>query len=478
MASVFGVSNAAIVSTTLLLVVLLVAAASSLAAAVTTSLAAMLSLNFFFLPPVGTFTIADPQNWVALFGFLVVSLVASHLSNEARTRTAEAMTRRDELARLFDFSRDVLLISDGREALDVLARAVARRLDLEFAAIAVHSDGEWDIHAAGPRRLPVDERQLNDVFSTVGRTLEFDARARTYAGHRSIVVDGEAVRMLPLRIGARPVGLFAAAGRSVEAGTLDTLAGILAIAIERAHFLDERRAAALTRQSEQLKTTLLASLGHDLRTPLTAIRVAAANLGEARLADGERRDQADLILAEVERLTRLFENVLEMARIDAGAVAAEPRRTHPSEIIAAARDQVERTLAAHPVDVVIGNDEPVPVDPRLTAAALAHLLENAAHYSPAGSPILISADVGSSGLTLKIRDRGPGIHGADMPRLFDRFFRGSAGDKRRSGSGMGLWIARSLLSVEGGRIWAENLSSGGTEFTIAVPIATVPLPAR
>ena len=139
------VSNAATVSTTYLMVVLVVAATSRLWVAVVTSIVAMLCLNFFFLPPVGTFTIADPQNWVALFAFLAVSLVASNLSAVARARTEEAVGRRDELARLFDLSRDVLMMTDSREALSVLARSIARRFDLEFVAVAVPRDDDWDV---------------------------------------------------------------------------------------------------------------------------------------------------------------------------------------------------------------------------------------------------------------------------------------------------------------------------------------------
>ncbi len=379
------VANAATVSTTFLMVVLVVAATSRLWIAVVTSVVAMLSFNFFFLPPVGTLTIADPHNWVALFSFLAVSLVASNLSAVARARTAEALGRRDEMARLFDLSRDVLGTTESREALSTLARSVARRFDLEYVGIALPRLDEWDVFDAGATTISMDTRQLASAFAAAQTTLEFDAYARTYAGHKTMEVDGRTVRLVPLRVGTRPIGLLAAAGRPVEAGTLDTLAGVVAIAIERAQFLEERKAGELTRQSEELKTALLASLGHDLRTPLTAIRVAAANLQIPSLDEADRRDQSELIQAEVERLNRLFQNILEMARIDAGAVASESRRAHPSEIIAAAREQVDHTLRHHPLEVHIDADIPVQLDPRLTASALAHLLENAAQYAPAGS---------------------------------------------------------------------------------------------
>ena len=193
----------------------------------------------------------------------------------------------------------------------------------------------------------MDTRQLAMAFATAQTSLEFDAYARTYSGHRTIEVDGRTIRLVPLRVGTKPIGLLAAAGRPIEAGTLDALGGVVAIAIERAQFLEERKAGELTRQSEQLKTALLASLGHDLRTPLTAIRVAATNIQAPSLTADDRREQSELILAEVERLTRLFQNILEMARIDAGAIATDSRWAHPSEIIAAARDQVDHTLRRH-----------------------------------------------------------------------------------------------------------------------------------
>src|SRR5262249_48382394 len=148
------VSNAATVSTTFLLIVLLVAATSRFWLAAATSVVAMLCFNFFFLPPVGTFTIADPQNWVALFAFLVVTLVGSNLSAIARTRTEEAVGRRDDLARLFDLSRDVLLMSESREAISVLARSVARRFDLEFAAIALPQASDWKMFEGGAQNIP------------------------------------------------------------------------------------------------------------------------------------------------------------------------------------------------------------------------------------------------------------------------------------------------------------------------------------
>jgi two-component system sensor histidine kinase KdpD len=192
------------------------------------------------------------------------------------------------------------------------------------------------------------------------------------------------------------------------------------------------------------------------------------------LADADRREQSDLILAEVERLNRLFQNILEMARIDAGAVAAEVRWVNPSEIFEAARDQVEHALRQHRLDVASESEVLVRLDPRLTASALAHLLENAAQYSPPGSAIDLSLSVSSEGLAITVRDRGPGIAPADLPHVFDRFYRGTDAKHRASGTGMGLSIARGMLAAERGRIWAENRPDGGAQFTIVVPAESKP----
>lgn len=467
-----GEPNPTTIALAFLLVVLVVAATSRFWVAAAISVTAMLAFNYFFLPPVGTWTIADPQNWVALVAFLAVSLVASTLADRARERTREALARRDELGRLFDLSRDVLLTTEGREAVGALARSIARRFDLAYVAIARPRGAEWDLVEAGPQTVVLDPRELSQAFAGAQGALEYDARERTYGGHRTTTAGAHTVRLVPLRMGTKPIGLMAAAGRPVEPGTLDALAAVVAIAIERASLLDARKAAEVAQRGEELKTALLASLGHDLRTPLTAIRVAASNLQSVNLAPERLREQSDLILEEAERLGRLFENIIEMARIDAGAVSADRRWTHPSEIVAAARSQVDRALRLHAVEVTVDPDTPVLTDPRLTASAIAHVLENAAQYAPEHSAITVKAGVTDEGLAISVRDRGPGIGAADLPRLFERFYRGDAARTRRSGTGMGLSIARGLLAAEGGRIWAENCADGGAMFSMIVPAET------
>ena len=439
-----------------LIIVLFVAATAPLWVAVVTSFASVLAFNFFFLPPVGTLTIADPQNWTALFALLVVSLVASNLSAVARARTREAEARRDGLARLFDLSRDILLITESDEANASLAGFIARRFEFDHVAICVPHGAEWRVFEAGSPPLAPEAGELSALLRRVEDGQLPDAGA-------------SGLRFVPLRLGAKAIGLLGVAGRPSDSETLDAVAGLTAIAIERAQFLDDRKAADMARQGEALKSALLASLGHDLRTPLTAIRVAASNLQASWPDERERREQSDLILTEVDRLTRLFQNILEMARIDAGAITEDMRWASPSEIIEAARSRVEPALRGRSIAIAADADRLVRLDPRLTAAALSQLLENAAQYSPPGSPIDVEATVVEDGLTIAVRDRGPGIPEADLPHVFERFYRGGNVKDRRSGTGMGLAIAKGVLAVERGRIAVENCADGGVIFTIVVP---------
>jgi two-component system sensor histidine kinase KdpD len=453
------VGNTTTVALSFLLIVLVAAATSRLWVAALASLVSMILFNFFFLPPVGTLTIVDPQNWVALLAFMSVSLVASNLSSAARARRDEALSRRDEVARLFDLSRDVLLLTDSEEAIALLANLIARRFALDYVGICLPQGDGWRVAEAGSLMLTLDRAQLGPSMAVAD-------------GHRTIDAGGHALRLVPLRFGARAVGLLAVAGRPVEAGTLDALGGVAAIAIERAQFLEERKAAELSRRSEELKSALLASIAHDLRTPLTAIRVAATNLQASWPNDEERREQSALVVAEVERLNRLFQNILEMARIDAGSIGADLRWVYPSEIVEAAREQVGHALDRHTFSADVESDRLVRVDPRLTASALAHVIENAAHYTPPGRPVQVDAVVAADQLTLSVRDRGPGVPVQDLPHIFERFYRGSVATVRASGTGMGLSIARGLLAAEHGRISVENCPDGGARFTIVVPAET------
>ena len=243
---------------------------------------------------------------------------------------------------------------------------------------------------------------------------------------------------------------------------------VLGVFLTVAVVASQLSASAQERARARLAETLLASMSHDMRTPLTAIRIAVENL-RGRLSEDEREAQSRAAASELERLSLLVENVLDMAHIDAGAVKAERQWVTAADVIDAALAHVRRTLEDHHVRVEAGDEREVHVDPRLTSTALSHLLENAARYSPAGGDITVSGGVGTDGLRLSVTDRGPGLDPAEIERLFERFYRGQSSRTATHGTGMGLTIARGLIQAAGGSVWAENAPGAGARFSLVVP---------
>jgi len=463
-----GITNATTIALAYLLVTLFVASLGDLSVAVATSVIATLCFNYFFLPPVGTFTIADPHNWIALVSFLIVSTVASRLSASAQARAREALDRRNELTRLFDLTRDILLTTEQEGALAAIARHVARRFELDRVAIAVPSRDGWQVHQGGADNAELNSSDLDRAFAASAGVMEFDARTRAYGGHREVGSESGPLTLAPIRIGSRTIGLLATGGRPLEPGTRDAVAGIVAIALERSQFLEERRGAELAQQRAELSSALLASLSHDLRTPLTAIRTAVSNLDSSSLAEDARREQAHVAAAELDRLTRLFDEILDMARIESGTVQPHRTWTTPAEVVEAAVSHAAPWLAGRDVRIEARDDEAVEIDPRLVSSALAHLLENAGRYAPDG-PIDVRGWSDDQGLRLDVRDQGPGLQPHELERLFEPFYRGELFRNRMPGTGMGLAITRGLVAADGGHVWAENLSPRGACFSIAVP---------
>ncbi len=308
---------------------------------------------------------------------------------------------------------------------------------------------------------------LDTALASARGTLEFDARQRAYGGHATAGARGE-LSIVPLRHGTNAVGLLVAEAPALDIGTLDAVAGVVAIAIERAQFLADRDAAELVRQKADLAATLLASLSHDLRTPLTAVKVAIENLRGDLSAD-DRRVQATAATAEIDRLSRLVQDILDMARVDAGAIMVDHQWVSPADVVDAAIAHVQHALDGHPLDVDADDETEVQIDPRLTSVALSHLLENAALYSPTGAPITVRANGNGKGLLIDVTDRGAGLDPGELDHLFERFYRGRSAREMTFGTGMGLSITRGLLAAEGGRVWAENVPGAGARFSLMVP---------
>jgi K+-sensing histidine kinase KdpD len=263
-----------------------------------------------------------------------------------------------------------------------------------------------------------------------------------------------------------PVGTL----RIANPQNLAELFTLLAVSLLASHLSSQVREAQVLRRAAELKSALLESLGHALKTPLTAVTVAANNLHSQSLTPEERKEQATIVGSELDRLNRLFQDIVDMARIETHAVAAEREWVQPSEIIEAAARQVEPAWHGHQLKIDAGVDPLlVHVDPRLTSAALAHVLENAGQYSPPGSTIDVNVVVEAEELRIAVRDRGIGIKAHEQERVFQRSFRGAEAQVQRFGTGLGLTIAQGLVAAEGGRIWAANHPQGGAIVTIAVP---------
>jgi len=281
----------------------------------------------------------------------------------------------------------------------------------------------------------------------------------------------------------QPVGTFAISnGQDLVA--LATLLSVSLIGSHLSHqsrerakaglvLAQERNDAELARRNADAKAALVASISHDLKTPLTALMVSAGNLGTPGLSEEERREQLGLVQTELTRLKRLFDSMIDMASLETRSLTAELEWVHPADIVEAACQHAEAVLRSREIDVCDqSGDQVLHLDPRITSSALAHVLENAAMYSPASSPVSIDISVTHDRLALTVRDHGPGLPPGELDRVFDRFYRGSGTVPTQFSSGMGLAITRGLLAIQGGRIRAGNHPDGGAVFTLEVPAAS------
>ena len=451
--------NTATLALSFLLVVLFTAAYSGIGPAILAALASMLSFNFFFLEPVGTFTIHDPQNWVALFAFLVTAIIASQLSSAARKRTREAEESHDQVWKLYQLSRAIITTPDPETAVATISEQVKETFNIGNCEVYVSdAGGQLCKTETASEAANAPEVLLHDVFHL--------GEIRNDAGQDAIYA--------PLKVGVRVTGVMVLTSCTLNHATIEAIGGLVALALERARFLKELSRTEALRQSDQLKSALLASVSHDLRTPLTSIRAAVDNLLDKSL-DWDRdalREFHVIISEEVSRLTRLVQNLLEMARIEAGELHPVKEWSSVPEMITTVLDRCASVLANHRVRVDLKEGLPlVKVDARLLASSLANLLENAAQYSEDQSEVVVRGEIDATTLTMSIQDEGPGILAQDLPRVFDKFYRGSSRSvNRREGTGMGLAIARGIVEAHGGRIWVENRPGRGSTFSLSVPV--------
>lgn len=452
-------ANATTVGFTFLLAVLVISANWGLRYAIYLAFLSTLAYNFFFLPPVLTFTISDPQNWIALVAFLVTAVIASQLSERARREASSANRRRTEVERLYSLSQQMLATEDVLSLVNTVPSDIARAFASQAVALFISEDSK--VYYSSLDAQPVLHKE--DLQRVAAR------------GGLDFTSDQSAV-FVPLRVGVRSVGALGVVGGVIGRETLEALSGLIAIAIERAGAIESLAHAEAAREGEKLRSILLDSVTHEFRTPLTAIKASAQSLQGGSVTDeASRNDLLAVITEESDRLDRLIGEAAEMAKLDARAIDLHFEKAHIGEAIEAALELAKGALSHHPV--VVHAPESLPtlsIDIARVAEVIAQLLDNAAKYSPAGSPITITAELKGGKLVTSVADQGPGIDGIDQGMIFDKFYRGRGQRATIPGTGMGLAIAKALVEAHHGTIDVVSQMGRGSVFFFALPAMVLP----
>ncbi|MDP9037868.1 MAG: DUF4118 domain-containing protein [Acidobacteriota bacterium] len=443
--------NPTTVALTLLLLILLLAAEWGLRYAVAISLAATACYNFFFLPPVDTFTVADPQNWLALLAFLATAIIASRLSQRARDEAEEARSRQRELSVLFRLSRELLQ-----------SESVATLLSAAPSAVASVTGGRSALLylVEGDRLYQAGSDMVSAVEIPHLRQL-----AQTLPGPN---LDGGEMQ-IPIRTGVRPRGVLLVRGAALSGETAEAIGSLISIATERVQALEGLARGEAAKESERLRTLMIDSITHELRTPLTSIKGAATTLLAGGVGEDERSELLSIIDEESDRLNRLVSEAVEMAQLDAQQVQMHFVPVKVTDLVRRARASCAWVEEQHTVAVEVEEGLEVSADAGFLEKVLSNLLENAGKYSDAGSPIRISAERTAAGVTMSVADRGVGIDAGELGLVFERFYRGRLQADGASGTGMGLAISRAITEAHGGTIAVVSQRGEGSVFSVTLP---------
>ncbi len=419
---------------------------------VAAAIVATMGFNFFFLPPLYTFTIEDPRNVAALIVFLVAGLLIGRLSATSRERLRQVEAERIDLANLTRLSQAFLSDTNRESLLGVAASRLRDALGARHVSIFLADErGELTRSAATSDELVLQD--LADLAYRQGNSAAFPSEL------------GGTDIYLPIPVGVQRAGVLVARGLSSSERMAEGCAVLLGLALERERFVRLAREAEETKTSEQMKSTLLAALAHDLKTPVATARGAIENWA----AEAGASEKSSLAIEQIQALTRRIGELMDVVRLDSGI--AQPRRevVECSEIVEAAMSRFGEALAGHSlfVDAVRSNLR-VNVDPGQLTEALGHGLENAARYSPGGSTIRVSVGSESDLAVLRVEDQGGGVPPTERDRVFERFVRLPAAAEV-PGTGLGLSIARSLVEMNGGTVELRSGASGGTVFEIRLP---------
>jgi two-component system, OmpR family, sensor histidine kinase KdpD len=449
--------NQTTVALSFLLAILAVSAVWGMVVSVFMSITAMLLFNYYFLPPIGTFTITDPQNWVALFAFLFTSIMGSQLSARIRKEADAAHGRRREVERLYSFSQKLLGEGNVIQLMNAIPNFLVDCFEAGAAELFLPQKDKY--YRSGYGAAQVDEEQMKTAFL-----------------RDEVICDAaRALYFLPVRLGVKPIGSLGISGARLTRQTLDAISTLVAIAIERARAIEQIGETEAERQGERLKSALLDSIAHDFRTPLTAIKAAVTDLllshSEGTL---QQPELLTIINEECDRLNHLVEEAAEMARLEAGEIQLNLEPVAASTIIDGALQHLKKSLGDRPIVLNVGQNLPlVRADIERTQDILVQLIDNAHLYSPKDLPITVSAELIGDSITFSVADRGPGIDSFEQGLIFDKFYRGRDQRYQVRGTGMGLPIAKAIVGAHGGTISVTSQLGSGSVFSFTLPVAQV-----
>ena len=433
--------------------------------------------DFFFVPPFYTFAVSEARYLLTFGVMLFIALVISALTFRLRAQAQTARERERRTGALYAMTRDLAATRGRGEVAAVASRHLAASFGAQVQILLPDGAGRVEIPVGVPPAFPLDEKER----STAQWVFE---RGRP-AGAGTDTLPAALARYVPLAGSLGVVGVVgvrvADAKRFQDPGLgrlLETFTGQAALALERVTLAERAQQEEVEVQAERLRTALLSSLSHDMRTPLGAITGAASSLladggAGGALAEPARRDLLESILAESQRMNRLIGNLLEMIRLETGALEVQREWQPLEEVVGVALIRLEERLREHPVEVRLPPDLPLALlDGLLIEQVFVNLIENAVKYTSAGTPIEISASVRDGAIVVDVADRGPGFPPGEEVRIFEKFYRlpGAAATAGAVGVGLGLTICRGIVTAHGGRIWAENRVGGGAAFHFTLPL--------
>lgn len=448
--------------------IVIVAARYGRGPAILASVMSVIAFDFFFVPPYLTYHVADSQYVVTFAVMLLVGVTISSLTTRIKDQAEAARERERRTTSLYEISQDFAHNSEVEALSQIAVRHIENVFDSKAVLLLPDKNKQLHVNGSENTSKKLTEQELSVARWVYDYGQEAGLGTQTLPGAQGIYIP-----LLTPRGKIGVLGVYPSQPSHFlspdQLHLLETFANQTALAVERARLTDETEQAQVQIETERLRSSLLSSVSHDLRTPLAAITGAASGLLEREHnLDPRGRELAQVAYEEAERLNRLVSNLLEMTRLESG-VSVEKEWQPLEEVVGTTMLRLERLVGKRPLTIYLPDDLPlVPIDAVLIEQVLVNLLENAIKYTPANSPIDLSARAEGQEVVVEVADRGPGLPPGDEERIFDKFYRARL--TTASGVGLGLSICRAVIEAHGGRIWAENRAGGGAVFRFTLPL--------